>query len=73
MVIEENKAMVTSRYWKEYTVKAPNTRPKDERYHLENEHGPKYENDVSASSWLRAAGESAEGKPNYGRSKPRER
>jgi hypothetical protein len=33
----------------------------------ENKHGPNYRNEVSPSSWLRGGGESAEGKPSYGK------
>jgi hypothetical protein len=37
----------------------------------ENKHGPGYDNDTKG--WVRAAGETAENRPNYGRSRPRER
>ena len=38
----------------------------------EDKHSPNYRNEVPVSSWLRGGGESAEGKPAYGRIKPRQ-
>jgi hypothetical protein len=58
------------RYGKsEYVFGAP--RPKGSPFPTDREGRPADFNDTSG--WVRAAGESAEGKPGYGQSKPRQR
>jgi superfamily II DNA or RNA helicase len=57
----------------QYQNSAP-ARPKDSTrpQSPEDKQGAGYRNEVPTSSWLRGGGESAEGKPSYGKIKPRQ-
>jgi hypothetical protein len=52
---------------------SPNTKPSGSPFPKDPEGRPGARNFNDASGWVRAAGETAENKPGYGTSKPRQR